>query len=81
MTSVQVEAVILAWKVSDKSKLTVSEWLNYCTDKNIVSDKYIDKNSGFATNGNRYDRSVLTNLVIKHNLAPISHNLVGLHLF
>ena len=77
----QVEAVISAWKVSDKTKLIVSEWLNYCTNENIISDKYIDKNSCFATKGHRYDQSILTNLVIKHNLVPVRHNLVGLHLF
>jgi len=77
----QVEAVISAWKVSDRTKLIVSEWLNYCTNENIISDKYIDKNSCFATKGHRYDQSILTNLVLKHTLVPVSHNLVGLHLF
>jgi hypothetical protein len=77
----QVEAVISAWKASDMTKFILSEWLNFCTNENVVSDNYIDKNSSFATKGHRYDQSVLTNLVIKHNLIPIRHNLAGLHLF
>jgi len=77
----QVEAVISAWKVNDKTKSIVSEWLNFCTNEKIISDTYIEHGSCFATKGHRYDQSVLTNLVIKYNLTPISQTLAGVHLF
>ncbi len=79
--SPQVEAVISAWKVNSETKQLVQDWLNFCTNEKIISDSYIEYDSVFATKGHRYDQSILTNLVIKYGLVPVSHDVSGAHLF
>lgn len=77
----QVEAVISAWVVNSSNKKILADWLRYCLDVRVISDKYICKDSSFATKGHRYDQSILTNLVVKNKLLPLTHNIVGVHLF
>ena len=81
--SPQVEAVVLAWKVSNKNKQILGEWLKFCTNERIISDAYIDHSSSFATQGHRFDQSVLTNLVVKHKLCPVNPIFedLGLYIF
>lgn len=66
---IQCEAGICAFKNTDESKDFISEWLGYCKDARIITDdpnvcglpnlpEYVD---------HRYDQSVLSNLIIKHN--------------
>jgi len=66
----QLEAGVCIWKVSEESKKTVTEWLNYCCDPRIVTD---DDNvcgkpnlAGFREH--RHDQSILTNLAIRDGL-------------
>lgn len=71
---IQLEAGMSFWKVCDKSKQIVSEWLEYCKDRRIISD---DENvsgkenlSGFR--GHFHDQSILTNLAVKHGLPAVT---------
>ncbi len=77
--SPQIEAVISAWKVNATNKIILNEWLRYCLDLKVVSDKYVSSGSSFASKGHRYDQSILTNLVIKHGLKPLIHNELNFH--
>ena len=77
----QVEASISAWKVSRKNRQILEEWLTYCLDLNVISDRMINGNSCFATKGHRYDQSILTNLVIKYKLKPVKQNINCMHVF
>jgi hypothetical protein len=79
--SPQVEASISVWKVNDKTKKIVSDWLLFCTNDKIISDVHIEQSSNFATKGHRYDQSVLTNIVVRDALIPVKHNLNELHIF
>jgi hypothetical protein len=65
----QLEAGIICLKKTDKIVKLVSEWLNYCSNPNIITD--IENITGPNLHGfkdHRHDQSVLTNLAIKHNL-------------
>lgn len=65
-----VEAGILFIKNSEFSNKIISEWLEYCKNKFIVTD--IDNKFGSNTTDfrdHRHDQSILTNLKIKYNLS------------
>ena len=67
----QLEGGISFWRVCDKSKEIVSEWLKYCSDRRIISD---DENVCGEDNfpsfkAHRWDQSVLTNLAVKNELS------------
>ncbi len=67
--AIQVEAGIIVVKNTLRSRCIVEEWMNYCTDRRIVTD---DENTcsvnyeGFIDH--RHDQSILSILKIKHNL-------------
>lgn len=73
----QLESGISFWKVCDQSKQVVSEWLEYCKDRRIVSDDdNVCGKENFPTfNSHRRDQSVLTNLAIKHGLSVVGSEL------
>jgi len=58
------------WKNNAYSKKFIKEWLDFCSDENILTD--LDNISG-KNNFNdfiehRYDQSVLTNMALKYNV-------------
>lgn len=76
----QVEASVSVWKVGEKSKEFVNEWLSYCLDINVVGDSVdnsVLNDSEFISH--RYDQSILTNLVIKRGLKPIRLSFNDMH--
>jgi hypothetical protein len=72
---VQLEAGIVGLKPNDFNKNLVKEWLDFATNKNILTET--PNISGLPNVNNfiehRYDQSILTNLFIKKKL--VSHNL------
>jgi len=75
----QLEAGVCFWKVCDKSKQVLEEWLKYCTDRRILTDD--DNVSGeedFPTfQHHRRDQSILTNLAVKHELSVVGPEIRG----
>ena len=65
----QVEASISVWVVSEKSKEFLREWLMYCLNIDVVGDGAKPQAASFRCH--RYDQSVLTNLVVKHQMKPV----------
>jgi hypothetical protein len=66
---IQLEAGVICLKKTDKIIKLVSEWLSYCSNKNIITD--IENITGPNLDGfkdHRHDQSVLTNLAIKYKL-------------
>jgi len=75
----QLEAGVCFWKVCDKSKQVVKEWLEYCTDRRILTD---DPNVSGEENfvgfqEHRRDQSILTNLAVKHELSVVGQEIRG----
>lgn len=66
----QLEAGVCIWKVSEESKKTVEEWLNYCCDARIVTDddNVCGKPNLIGFKEHRHDQSILTNLAIRDGL-------------
>lgn len=63
----QIEAGVSIWKKSSFTIKILNEWLEYCSNWNIISDDNNSQNlDGFVDH--RHDQSVLTNLSIKYNL-------------
>jgi len=67
--SIQCEAGINCFKNNNESEDFLSEWLNFCKDERIITS---DENKCGLPNfpeyiDHRYDQSVLSNLIIKHN--------------
>lgn len=75
--SLQLETGIVFWKVCDRSKKIVEEWLRYCQDRRIISDDdNISGKENFSTfKEHRRDQSVLTNLAIKYGLSVVGSEL------
>ena len=66
----QLEVGFMVWKVCDEAIKTVSEWLQFCKDPQIINnDPSIlgEELSGFVAHRN--DQSVLTNLAIRDGLS------------
>jgi hypothetical protein len=73
----QLEAGVCFWEVCDKSKQVVKEWLEYCTDRRILTD---DPNVSGEENfkgfqEHRRDQSILTNLAVKHELSVVGSEI------
>jgi hypothetical protein len=65
----QLEVGFMVWKVFQESIDIVSEWLNYCTDYQVINNEPSvlgEELSGFISHRN--DQSVLTNLAIRDGL-------------
>jgi len=65
----QVEAGFVIFKKSQDNINFINQWLNYCKNENILTDKpneYGDNRPEFKNH--LYDQSVLTNLVLKNNI-------------
>ena len=65
----QVEAGAIALKKTGDMVLFLEEWLSYCEDANILTD--IPNVHGNNLDGfieHRHDQSVLTNLMVRHNM-------------
>lgn len=65
----QLEVGFMVWKVCEESIKTVSEWLELCTDSQIINNDAStlgDELSGFVAHRN--DQSVLTNIAIRDGL-------------
>lgn len=67
----QLEGGISFWKVCDQSKEIITEWLNYCCDRRIISDDpNVSGKENFSTFKNhRWDQSVLTNIAVRRGLS------------
>lgn len=66
---VQLEAGMVCFKKTDKIVKLVSEWLNYCSNPNIITDiENITEPNLDGFKDHRHDQSVLTNLAIKYRL-------------
>lgn len=66
----QLEVGFMVWKVCEESIKTVSEWLEFCTDSQIINNDPStlgEELSGFVSHRN--DQSVLTNIAIRDGLA------------
>jgi len=66
----QLEAGFTIWKVCEKSKSVVEEWMNYCLNPQVIkNDSSIlgEELDGFVEHRN--DQSVLTNLAIREGLS------------
>ena len=63
----QIEAGVSIWKKTAFTIKVLNEWLEYCSNWNIISDDNKNQNlNGFIDH--RHDQSILTNLCIKYNL-------------
>ena len=65
----QLEVGFMVWRVCEESIKTVSEWLEFCTDSQIInndSSTLGEDLSGFVSHRN--DQSVLTNIAIRDGL-------------
>jgi hypothetical protein len=66
----QLEVGFMVWKVCEESINTVSEWLNYCKDTQIINNDPSllgEELDGFVAHRN--DQSVLTNIAIRDGLS------------
>lgn len=70
---VQLEAGVIGMKKTDFNIKLVTEWLNYCTNLNIVTDlpNICNKPNHKHFIEHRHDQSILTNLSIKYDIQPI----------
>ena len=75
----QLEAGVCFWKVCDKSKQALQEWLEYCTDRRILTDDdNVSGKENFETfQEHRRDQSILTNLAVKHELSVVGPEIRG----
>jgi len=65
----QLEVGFMVWKVCEESIKTVSEWLEFCTDPQIINNDVStlgEELDGFVAHRN--DQSVLTNIAIRDGL-------------
>jgi hypothetical protein len=65
----QLEVGFMVWKVCEESIKTVSEWLEFCTDSQIINNDAStlgEELDGFVSHRN--DQSVLTNIAIRDGL-------------
>jgi hypothetical protein len=68
--SAQLEAGFMVWKVSEKSKEIVSEWLRYCKDPRIINnDSSVLKEELPEFKEHRNDQSIITNLAVREGLS------------
>lgn len=67
----QLEAGMSFWRVCDRSKEIVSEYLNYACDRRIISDdpNVCGKDNFPSFREHRWDQSILTNLAVKYGLS------------
>lgn len=70
----QIEAGILCIKKTDFSIKIINEWLSFCQNENIITDVNNNHNNYEDFIDNRYDQSILTNLVIKYDI-PTTHEI------
>jgi hypothetical protein len=74
--SIQFEAGINCFKNNNESEDFLSEWLNFCKNERILTDKEntcgLPNFSGFIDH--RHDQSILTNLIIKHKKNKFSQS-------
>jgi hypothetical protein len=66
----QVYASISFWKNTEFSRSILKEWLDFCKNKNILTDldNICEKNNFDDFIDHRHDQSVFTNIAIKNNL-------------
>ena len=65
----QLEVGFMVWRVCEESIKTVSQWLEFCTDSQIINNDVStlgEELSGFVSHRN--DQSVLTNIAIRDGL-------------
>lgn len=64
----QVQASVIALRVSDASKAFVNRWLRHCCEKQLIDDSpsIIPNHPEFREN--RHDQSILTTLAYYHNM-------------
>ena len=65
----QLEVGFMVWRVCQESIKTVSQWLEFCTDSQIINNDEStlgEELSGFVSHRN--DQSVLTNIAIRDGL-------------
>jgi len=74
--AVQLEAGVLGLKKTDNNIKLISEWFEYCKNRNILTDLPntcgLDNLEGFKDH--RHDQSILTNLSIKYGLKSYKLN-------
>jgi hypothetical protein len=65
----QVEAGFVIFKKNQDNVNFINQWLNYCKNENILTDKPNEHGNNLPEFKNHlYDQSVLTNLVLKNNI-------------
>jgi hypothetical protein len=78
----QLEAGISFWKNTQQSRNLIDEWIMYCKDDRILTDKPnecgLDNLASFKDH--RHDQSILTNLVLKYNL-PVDDGYIRKYTF
>lgn len=78
----QLEAGISFWKNTTSSVDLLDEWIKYCEDDRILTDKEnqcgLENIKSFIDH--RHDQSVLTNLVVKYNL-PVDDGYIRKYTF
>jgi hypothetical protein len=74
--ALQLEAGVIALKSTQFNIDLMSEWFNFCIDKNIVTDSTnvcgLPNLPGFKDH--RHDQSILTNLSIKYDIPSYNFN-------
>ncbi len=66
----QIQATFSVWRRTEKSLMFLQEWLDCCCDARLITD---DPNTCGLANldgfvAHRHDQSILTNLVLKHEI-------------
>ena len=71
LNSTQLEAGCCAFTKNDVTLKFVKEWLSFCENYDVISNESKTPNKqNFREH--RYDQSILTNLVIKHDIKTVS---------
>ena len=75
--SPQLEAGFSFWKVSDKSKEVLSEWLKWCLDERVNGEdsSFSEQEELPNFKGCRHDQSILTNLAIRDGLGAVGQDI------
>jgi len=70
----QLEAGLQVWKVCDRSKELLKEYLDWCLQYNVNADAPSEHGEEFDTfKEHRWDQSILTNIAIREGL-PVAHH-------
>jgi hypothetical protein len=66
----QIEAGVCGFKKTNQTISLLKEWLNYCSDFDIISDEIKTQNFPEFID-HRHDQSILTNLIVKYEIKTL----------